>query len=123
MRRAPPAEDSSARSQKTAETVVDRIRWDSDIDSADFTIGFEDRFLGVLERRFNKFDWDDMAQHRLLYFKYKGVIVWDKRGEKADRVDDVFGKVSVWMSAGCVCVCARSLMCLCVCDDISLLYV
>jgi uncharacterized protein (UPF0248 family) len=81
-------------SQRTAEAVIDRIRWDEDLDPASFTIGFEDRFLGVLEKRFGKFDWDAVAQHRIVYFKYKGMIVWDKRGDKDDRVDDVFG---VWL--------------------------
>jgi hypothetical protein len=59
---------------------------------------------GVLEVPFNKFDWGEVVQHRIMYFKYDGHIIWDKRGkERAQRVDNVFGA-----SAACVClVCLR----------------
>ena len=95
--------ESAATSQKTAEAVIDRIRWDSDLNPAEFTVGYEDRFLGVLEKRFNKIEWDVLAQHRVLYFKYKGVIVWDKRGDKTERVDDVFGTRAADLTCPCGC--------------------
>ena len=84
---------------KTAEDVVDRIKWDGDLDSCDFTIGYVDRFRGILEKKFDEFSWSlDIAdidynedfgvpQHRISYFKWKNILVWNK----STRVDFVFG--------------------------------
>ena len=60
------------------------------------------RFVGVVEEPFPKFTcWGDPAaaeydalsvpQHRIEYFKYKGVKVWDKKS----RVDHVFGSSGI----------------------------
>jgi hypothetical protein len=70
------------------------IRWDNELDQTQFTVGYLDRFLGVLEVPFSKFEWGVIVQHRILYFKYKGIIIWDKRGTtRKERVDDVFGSL------------------------------
>ena len=63
-----------------------------------FTLGYLDRFVGICEEPFQKFsNWGDLAnaeldslavpQHRVQYFKYRGVKVWDKK----ERIDEVFG--------------------------------
>ena len=54
-------------------------------------------FLGVVEKKFTSFSWEDIAsvdytvlaipKHRIQYFKYKDVKVWDK----ASRLENVFG--------------------------------
>ncbi|KAF0297942.1 Leukocyte receptor cluster member 9 [Amphibalanus amphitrite] len=54
-------------------------------------------FLGVVEKPFSSFTWGDLPwqeydvlaipQHRIQYFTYRGVRVWDK----ASRLDAVFG--------------------------------
>lgn len=83
---------------KTAMDVIKRIQWDEALPAERFTIGYIDRFTGVQEEPFNKFsNWGDLAnaeldalavpQHRIQYFKYRGVKVWDK----AERLDEVFG--------------------------------
>ena len=82
---------------KTAEDVIKRILWDQNLKVNMFTIGYLDRFLGRLEKDFGEFSWDDIAsvdntvlaipKHRIQYFKYKDVIVWDK----GQRLDNVFG--------------------------------
>ena len=54
-------------------------------------------FLGVVEKKFTSFSWEDIAsvdytvlaipKHRIQYFKYKDVKVWDK----GSRLENVFG--------------------------------
>ena len=82
---------------KTAADVISRIVWDEQLPSDSFTIGYTDRFRGVIEMNFSAFSWEDLAsvdntvlaipQHRIQYFKYHSVKVWDKN----ERLDDVFG--------------------------------
>lgn len=86
-------------SMKTAEDVISRIMWDAALPAEEFKIGYLDRFLGVVEKQFDAFSWEDLAsvdydtlaipKHRIQYFKYKEVIVWDK----TKRLDNVFGSV------------------------------
>ncbi|XP_045901148.1 leukocyte receptor cluster member 9 isoform X1 [Micropterus dolomieu] len=84
---------------RTADEVISRILWDPSVDSSEFLVGYVDRFLGVLERPFNDFNWDtdlcdcdystEMAlpRHRIQYFTYRGHRVWDRHS----RTDRVFG--------------------------------
>jgi len=83
---------------RTASDVIRRIQWQKELKSEDFTVGYLDRFLGVQEKEFGAFSWDDIAtvddyavfaipKHRIQYFKYRGTMIWDK----ASRVDNVFG--------------------------------
>ncbi|QQP41578.1 Leukocyte receptor cluster member 9, partial [Caligus rogercresseyi] len=64
-------------------------------------------FLGVLEKPFSEFCWEDLAsvddmevfaipRHRIQYFKYRGEKVWDK----ASRLDLVFGSSGADQSGG-----------------------
>lgn len=60
-------------------------------------VGYIDRFVGLVEKNFSSFSWEDIAsvdyytlaipKHRIVYFKYKQLIIWDKR----KRLDYVFG--------------------------------
>ncbi|XP_066230463.1 leukocyte receptor cluster member 9 [Saccopteryx leptura] len=83
---------------RTAAAVIQRIRWDPRLDPADFSVGYTDRFLGVLEEPFSAFCWDEplaalgpgllaVPQHRVRYFRFRGRVVWDR----ASRTDRVFG--------------------------------
>lgn len=74
--------------------VISRLRWDPCLDSSDFIVGYEDRFLGVKERALDLWkseqtDEEFIPQHRVLYFKRKsdGVVVWDRKARK----DMLFG--------------------------------
>lgn len=69
--------------------VISRLRWDSSLDSGDFIVGYEDRFLGAKERALDMWkseqtDEEFIPQHRVLYFKRKsdGVVVWDRKARK-----------------------------------------
>ncbi|XP_031155305.1 leukocyte receptor cluster member 9 isoform X1 [Sander lucioperca] len=84
---------------RTADDVISRILWDPSADGSEFVVGYVDRFLGVLERPFNDFNWDTdpcdcdysselaLPRHRIQYFTYRGHRVWDRHS----RTDRVFG--------------------------------
>ncbi|XP_042327269.1 leukocyte receptor cluster member 9 [Sceloporus undulatus] len=82
---------------KTAEDVISRLLWDPQVPAECFSIGYLDRFLGVVEQPFTAFSWENLAsvgpgvlaipKHRIQYFKYGTRVVWDK----VSRTDDVFG--------------------------------
>ena len=83
---------------QTAIDVIHRIQWDNSLNSDDFIVGYIDRFRGILEKPFSDFAWKDMAeidyiedfgvpQHRIQYFKWNSIIVWNKEA----RVDYIFG--------------------------------
>ena len=84
-------------SMKTATDVIHRILWDDALPTGDFIIGYLDRFIGVIEKPFTAFSWEDIAsvdlnvlavpKHRIQYFKYRDIVVWDKN----KRMDKVFG--------------------------------
>ena len=82
---------------KTATDVISRILWDPDLPSEEFTIGYLDRFIGVMEKPFSAFSWEHIStvgasvlaipKHRIQYFKFKDEIVWDKPSQ----MDNFFG--------------------------------
>ena len=75
--------DSDAKSGKKlpmrqATDVISRILWDPDLPSEEFTVGYLDRFVGIIEKPFSAFSWEDIAsvgmnvlaipKHRIQYF-------------------------------------------------------
>lgn len=84
-------------SMKTATDVISRLLWDCSLPQEKFTVGYLDRFDGIVEKPFTSLDWSDPAivdnhtlalpKHRIQYFKYRNRKVWDK----ATRKDIVFG--------------------------------
>ncbi|KAM3921277.1 leukocyte receptor cluster member 9 [Leptodactylus fuscus] len=82
---------------KTASDVISRIQWDTHLPKEHFKVGYLDRFLGTIEKPFSAFCWEDLAstgvdvlaipKHRIQYFKYQDLVVWDK----ASRTDNIFG--------------------------------
>ena len=103
MRKADATEEKKS-SMKTAKDVVNRILWDESLPVHQFTIGYLDRFRGIIEKSFSEFSWEDLAsvdfdvfaipQHRIQYFKYRDVIVWEKK----NRTDNVFGSTGSGLS-------------------------
>ena len=81
--------------------VINRIRWDPQLPSQQFSLGYMDRFIGIVEADFKAFfrggisnaGPDDLAvpEHCFRYVKYNGIIVWDR----AARVDHVFGSAGL----------------------------
>ncbi|KAJ4351003.1 hypothetical protein N0V95_004237 [Ascochyta clinopodiicola] len=85
---------------RPASDVLNRLRWDPNLDPADYIIGYEDRFLGARETSLEKWkteqtDEEFIPQHRILYFRRKFNDEGDGRGElvweRATRIDKVFG--------------------------------
>lgn len=79
---------------RSSADVISRIRWDPGMDSGDYLVGYEDRFLGIRERPLDQWkaeqtDEEFIPQHRIMYFKRvsDGIVVWDRRARR----DDVFG--------------------------------
>ncbi|KAK3324195.1 hypothetical protein B0T19DRAFT_224678 [Cercophora scortea] len=84
---------------RTAADVMSRIRWDPALDASEFIVGYEDRFVGPMERPLEAWtgeqtDEEFIPQHRILYFKKrgaggddKGEVVWERKTRK----DILFG--------------------------------
>ncbi|KAI0144291.1 DUF455 domain-containing protein [Xylariaceae sp. FL1272] len=79
---------------RSSADVINRLRWDQSMDSNDYIVGYEDRFLGVKERALDAWkseqtDQEFIPQHRILYFKRvsDGEVVWDRK----ERIDKIFG--------------------------------
>ena len=84
---------------RTAKDVIDKWTHDPRCDVGACVVGYLDRILQkILEKPLTAFSsWgsieqasrDDLAipQHRVVYFKFRGRVVWDKRS----RLDEVFG--------------------------------
>eukprot|EP01115_Flamella_aegyptia_P007387 TRINITY_DN306_c0_g2_i1.p1 TRINITY_DN306_c0_g2~~TRINITY_DN306_c0_g2_i1.p1 ORF type:complete len:129 (+),score=31.63 TRINITY_DN306_c0_g2_i1:96-482(+) len=77
--------------RSTIEDVMKRIKWDRKFDQDEVLIGYEDRFIGIMETPFSRFDRDVTSEtfipsHRIVYFKCGNQIIWDKR----DKTDLVF---------------------------------
>lgn len=82
---------------RPASDVLNRLRWDPNLDPGEYIVGYEDRFLGAREMALGKWkteqtDLEFIPQHRILYFKKKGdgsegEVIW----ERASRIDKIFG--------------------------------
>lgn len=79
---------------RPATDVMNRLRWDDNMDSGDYLVGYEDRFAGIKEKDLREWkseqtDDEFIPQHRIAYFKRRsdGVVVWDR----AARIDLLFG--------------------------------
>ena len=89
--------DTKKPRMRTATDVISRIQWDPELLEEDFFVGYSDRFLGIIEKNFAEFCWEDLStvgmemlaipKHRIQYFKYKMDIVWDRRVQ----LDKFFG--------------------------------
>lgn len=71
--------------------VLARLRWDPAYDQDLVLVGWEDRWIGIVETPLaewcpNGGDWDEPPLHRIRYFKYDGVVIWDR----VNRIDLLF---------------------------------
>jgi uncharacterized protein (UPF0248 family) len=63
---------------KGADKVLARLQWDPALNSEEFVLGFEDRFIGVIELPVKEFLPREIPSHRIRYFKRNGELVWDR---------------------------------------------
>lgn len=82
-------QDQSGTKLRPASDILSRLRWDPNIDSGDYVVGYDDRFMGCLEAPLDNWKTEQtheefIPQHRILYFKRKsdGVVVWDRESKK-----------------------------------------
>eukprot|EP00727_Mastigamoeba_balamuthi_P000715 m51a1_g10640 hypothetical protein (1092) ;mRNA; r:11564-15406 len=73
---------------RTSSDVFNRVRWDPSFNPAEWTVGYEDRFLGMMEVPLEEYDTENIPFHRVWLFKRRGEIVWDRE----NRVDMVFAE-------------------------------
>ena len=60
-------DSDSKKSMKTAEDVIKRIQWDEMLPAECFTIGYVDRFVGIVEDEFTKFsNWGSLVRPSIL---------------------------------------------------------
>jgi uncharacterized protein (UPF0248 family) len=84
----------SSNKLRPASDILSRLRWDPDLDSSDYVVGYIDRFLGTKEQgletwKSEQTDEEFIPQHRIVYFRRKSddVRVWDRE----TRLDLIFG--------------------------------
>ncbi|CAB4428659.1 unnamed protein product [Rhizophagus irregularis] len=66
---------------KPAHKIYERLLWDQDcISGTNFVIGYEDRFLGIMEATREEFESEEIPFHRVRYFKDvdTGQHIWDR---------------------------------------------
>lgn len=78
---------------RTAADVMNRLKWDPQIDSSEYIIGYEDRFLGARERplaawKTEQTDEEFIPLHRILYFKRKHTLTSAAASTNTDGVND-----------------------------------
>jgi len=71
---------------RTSIEAYNRIRWDKSFNVSEFTIGYLDRFDGVVESPFLDFDTSEIPFHRIRFFKHNGKLVYDR----VLRIDTLF---------------------------------
>ncbi|CAG8631700.1 29588_t:CDS:2, partial [Racocetra persica] len=64
---------------KPAHEIYNRLVWEKE-QFGDFFIGYEDRFLGIMETTREEFEAAEIPFHRIRYFKIisNGQIIWDR---------------------------------------------
>src|SRR5687767_14368837 len=74
----------------TSGEVYERIRWDARIRRAEFVIGYDHHGAEPKEIGFDAFSPGEIPWHRILYFKERDRIVWDRR-TRVDHLSSVAG--------------------------------
>lgn len=64
---------------KVGSKILHDIIYSTKFDAGDFTVGYFDRFLGILEIPAAEFYSSEIPKHRIQYFKKGADIVWDRR--------------------------------------------
>ncbi len=64
---------------KGVDKILDQIEWDDRLKASTFVIGYDDRFLGVMEMAHKDFLVSDVPLHRIQYIKRDGVVAWDRK--------------------------------------------
>ena len=63
---------------KAGDKMIDRILWDPKYKDMNFTIGYQDRFYGIMETSFEEYMESDIKDHRLQYIRTDDKLMWDR---------------------------------------------
>lgn len=86
--------------QPSSKEVYDRIRWDPGLDGRWFTIGIEDRELGIQELPFSAYiEGGDIPFHRIQYFRCGDEVIWDRRSH-VSVFQDAWRRLKADLAAG-----------------------
>ncbi|KIW19186.1 hypothetical protein PV08_03480 [Exophiala spinifera] len=97
LRATSPAVSTPTSRMRSAQDVLERLKWDDSLDLSKYIIGYLERFNGIQEMPATRWisepteeEW--IPQHRIRYFKQvdesgKQSIVWDRD----NRIDKIFG--------------------------------
>lgn len=64
---------------KSADKILKQIAWDERLKNGKFSVGYEDRFLGIIEKPYEEFSNSEVPLHRVQYIKKDGNLVWDRK--------------------------------------------
>ncbi|KAF8422764.1 hypothetical protein EV426DRAFT_702605 [Tirmania nivea] len=66
---------------RPAHGIINRMKWDSDMDIHDYIIVYEERFLGILQIKGDETDERWVLLHRVAWIKraIDGVVVWHRK--------------------------------------------
>ena len=66
---------------KGADKIMKHLQWEiaNKKEIAEYTVGYEDRFLGLLEIGIEDFMDAAIPMHRIMYFKRNKLLVWDRK--------------------------------------------
>jgi len=89
-------EQEEKKKGRRVQEVFSRIKWDQQYDKNQCVVGYEDRFVGIMEGPFELWANRDLTEetfipwHRVQYFKIGDKILWDKK-KKIDLIFHTFG--------------------------------
>jgi uncharacterized protein (UPF0248 family) len=76
-------EEESKKKVRTAKAAIDKVLWDPNLDQNEFSVGYFDKYMGVLETKIDEYQKSEIKEHRLIYLKKAGTIVWHRE----DKID------------------------------------
>ena len=80
---------------RTETDVYNRVKWDQDLDEKEFYIGFLSldpvEMVEIVEEvRFASFNREVVPMHRIRYFKFHDIEVWNRE----EKIDNFFGSMT-----------------------------
>lgn len=74
-------EEQKRKHLRPSDEIISRIKWDDSYDEKLLTIGYLDRFVGVLRCNLEEFEVGDIPYHRIVFLEYDNILVWDRESK------------------------------------------
>lgn len=62
-------EEDVKKKVRTAKAAIDKVLWDPNLDSSEYTVGYFDKYMGTLEMSIDNYRKSEVKEHRLMYLK------------------------------------------------------